>query len=140
MAVPKGRILCTDDDADTRELLTLTLEVEGYEVICTDDALKTIDLIKTEDFDLCLVDNWMPGISGYDLCNQIRQFNTKMPILFYSGDAFESDKQRALDLGAQGYVVKPALDNELVTEVARLIAEAKVAFPVAIVPPTQESL
>ena len=140
MTTPKGRIFCTEDDADTRELLTFTLELAGYEVICTDDALKAIDLIKTEGFDLCLIDNWMPGISGYDLCNQIRQFNTKMPILFYSGDAFESDKQRALDLGAQGYVVKPALDNELVTEVARLIAEAKIAFPVAIVPPIQESL
>ena len=135
MASPKGRILCTEDDPDTAELLTLSLEIAGYEVICSHSAEEAIEQVRSGEFDLCLMDNWMPGISGDDLCKKIRVFNTKTPILFYSGAAYESDKQRAKDAGAQGYLVKPVLADELLAEVVRIIAEAKIAFPVAVVPP-----
>ena len=137
MTAFKGRILCTEDDPDTRELIKLTLELASYEVICSDDPEKTLELLKTESFDLCLMDNWMPGISGEDLCKKIRAFDAKTPILFYSGAAYDSDKARARDAGAQGYLVKPVRESELQAEVVRIIAEAKVAFPVAIVPPDQ---
>ena len=135
MASPKGRILCTEDDPDTAELLTLSLEIAGYEVICSHSAEEAIEQVRSGEFDLCLMDNWMPGISGEDLCMKIRAFDTKTPILFYSGAAYESDKQRAKDAGAQGYLVKPVLADELLAEVVRIIAEAKIAFPVAVVPP-----
>jgi CheY-like chemotaxis protein len=79
-----------------------------------------------------LVDNWMPGLSGQELTRAVRTFNKSTPILFYSGAAFESDKQQARDAGAQGYLVKPTGMSELVEEVAKLIAEAKIAFPVAV--------
>ena len=74
----------------------------------------------------------MPGLSGQELTREVRKFNQRTPILFYSGAAYESDKQEARDAGAQGYLVKPEGINELVAEVARLIAEAKIAFPVAV--------
>ena len=137
MSSPKGRILCTEDDPDTRELISVVLQVAGYEVICTDNPEKALELIQTESFDLCLLDNWMPGISGEDLCKKIRTFDRKTPILFYSGAAYDSDKARAKDAGAQGYLIKPVRESELLAEVVRIIAEAKVAFPVAIVPPDQ---
>ena len=140
MATPKGRILCTDDNEDTRDLLVLILTESGFEVTCTDDPNKVVELIKSKAFDLCLMDNWMPGLSGEDLCKRIRAFDTKTPILFYSGAAYEADKQRAREAGAQGYLVKPVLEGELVAEVVRIIAEAKVAFPVAVVPPGQVEL
>ena len=117
MAVPKGRILCTEDDPDTRELLAVTLSLAGYEVTCSDDAEDAIALIKKEKFDLCLMDNWMPGVSGEDLCKKIREFDTKTPILFYSGAAYPADEKRARDAGAQGYLVKPVMDDALVAEV-----------------------
>jgi DNA-binding response OmpR family regulator len=140
MTSPKGRILCTEDDEDTRELINLTLTFAGYEVICTDNPAKTIDLIKAEKFDLCLMDNWMPGISGENLCIQIREFDSHTPILFYSGAAYESDKQRAREAGAQGYLVKPVMEHELVAEIVRIIAESQHFVPVAIVPPGQSEL
>jgi DNA-binding response OmpR family regulator len=136
-ASSKGRILCTEDDEDTRDLLVLTLSMAGYEVICTDTAAKTLDLLRNEKFDLFLMDNWMPDLSGESLCKQIREFDSKTPILFYSGAAFDSDKQRAMKAGAQGYLVKPISEGELVAEVARIIAESKIALPVAVVPPRQ---
>ena len=70
-----GRILCTEDDADTREMLTILLEAEGYEVVCPADSELALELMKSLHFDLCLLDNWMPGLSGLDLTKRIREFN-----------------------------------------------------------------
>lgn len=137
MVSSRGRILCTEDDEDTRDLLELTLNSAGYEVICSDDADQAVEHIRTGMFDLCLMDNWMPGISGEELCIRIRKLDKKTPILFYSGAAYESDKQRARDAGAQGYLVKPVLERELLQEVVRVIAEARLAFPVSVVSPDQ---
>lgn len=79
MTSPKGRILCTEDDADTRELLIYILNMAGYEVICTDNPHQALDMIKAERFDLCIMDNWLPGLSGEDLCKKIREFDSKTP-------------------------------------------------------------
>ncbi|MFN2513835.1 MAG: response regulator [Pyrinomonadaceae bacterium] len=135
MKSPKGRILCTEDDADTRELIAYELTQAGYEVICTDNAAKALELIKRERFDLCLMDSWMPGVSGDDLCKQIREFDSKTPILFYTGAAYDADKARAYAAGAQGYLVKPSTEDELLDEVIRLIAQSKLIVPITIIPP-----
>ena len=137
MSSPKGRILCTEDDADTRELLVYVLNLAGYEVTCTDSPFKALEMIKAEQFDLCLMDNWMPGFSGEDLCKKIREFDSKTPILFYSGAAYDTDKKRAMNSGAQGYLVKPVPEDTLLTEVARVIAESRRVVPVAVVLPDQ---
>jgi two-component system, chemotaxis family, CheB/CheR fusion protein len=61
MESSKRRILCTEDDADTRELLVLILEAGGYHVTVTESSADALALAKREPFDLLLVDNWMPG-------------------------------------------------------------------------------
>lgn len=135
MPSPKGRILCTEDDADTRDLLVCILEGSDYHVTVTESSTDALSLARREHFDLLLVDNWMPGFSGEELTREVRKFNQSTPILFYSGAAYESDKKGAREAGAQGYLVKPEGISVLVGEVARLIAEAKIAFPVAVVAP-----
>jgi DNA-binding response OmpR family regulator len=137
MAILRGRILCTEDDPDTRDLLNITLTSAGFQVVCTANAEDAINTIKGEKFDLCLMDNWMPGVSGEDLCVKIREFDTETPILFYSGAAYPADRERARAAGAQGYLVKPVLDDQLIAEVIRIIAESRIAVPVAVVPPDQ---
>jgi DNA-binding response OmpR family regulator len=135
MATPKGRILCTEDDVDTRDLIDYVLTGYGFEVICTESTDQAIELAKSQRFDLYLVDNWMPGLSGTTLTEQLRQFDIKTPVLFYSGAAYEADKEAARLSGAQGYLVKPADGDHLIAEVVRLIAEAKIAIPLKIVVP-----
>ena len=129
---PNGRILCTEDDADSRDLLVYILENEGYHVTVTGNSAHALAIAKREAFDLIVVDNWMPGLSGQELTTEIRKFNKSTPILFYSGAAYEADKQEARDAGAQGYLIKPTGISDLVVEVAKLIADAKIAFPVAV--------
>lgn len=129
MVTPKRRILCTEDDPDTRELIILVLTETGFDVKCADTAIEAIDMAKSESFDLYLVDNWMPGLTGPELTRKLREFDPKTPILFYSAAAFESDKENARLAGAQGYLVKPVGFNELASEVGRLITESRPTKP-----------
>ena len=127
MPSPKGRILCTEDHSDTRNMLIALLRQEGYDITCTDNAEQAISLAKTQPFDLFLVDTWLPDCSGVMLTQKIREFDNKTPVLFYSGAGYEADKQNARDAGAQGYLVKPSDPAKLVSEVARLIANPTAA-------------
>ncbi|MDX6289487.1 MAG: two-component system, OmpR family, response regulator [Blastocatellia bacterium] len=132
MPTPKGRILCSEDDADTRDMIVLLLNQYDYEAICAESAEAALEIAKTQPFDLFLVDSWMPGASGTELCEALRKFDQETPILFYSGAAYESDKEAARLAGAQGYVVKPAVGEELINEVVRIIAESKIVKPVQV--------
>jgi|SRR5215213_828652 len=125
MNSPKGRILCTDDHADTRQLIIAILMAEGFDVLCTDNAQETLKLAKSNKFDLYLLDNWLPDIPGPKLTAEIRQFDQKTPILFYSGAGYETDKESARSAGAQGYLVKPVDNEMLIAEVTRLISDSK---------------
>jgi DNA-binding response OmpR family regulator len=126
-AIPQGLRSCTEDDPDTRELIVLTLTNASYEAHCADNALAALAAAKKRRFDLYLIDTWMPGVSGDDLCKTLREFDSVTPILFYSGAASEADKARAFAAGAQGYLVKPRCGEDLVAEVARLITASKAA-------------
>ncbi len=125
MRSTQGRILCTEDDVDTREVIDFVLTQYGYEVVCSISNVHAIELAKTQNFDLYLVDNWMPGLSGTELTERLRQFDQNTPVLFYSGAAYEADEKAARASGAQGYLVKPADGDQLIAEVTRLIAESK---------------
>ncbi len=124
MTFVKGHILYTEDNPDSRDLVIFILKQNGYQVTFAENGTEALTLAKNQDFDLFLVDNWLPGLTGPDLTRYIREFNQTTPILFYSAAAYDSDRQNALDAGAQGYLVKPVAMEELVDEVARLIAEA----------------
>jgi two-component system phosphate regulon response regulator PhoB len=119
------RILCTEDDADTRELITLVLSDNNCEVITTETPALAIQLARATSFDLYLLDNWIPGMSGTELCEALRLFDSQTPILFYSGAAYPKDKAEAYASGAQGYLVKPVDNDELVAEVFRVITESQ---------------
>jgi DNA-binding response OmpR family regulator len=119
------RILYIEDDADTRELVSFLLRQENYEVVVAESPEKALTLAQTVPFDLYMLDNWIPGASGIDLCKGLRSFDSITPILFYSGAAYERDKLEALAAGAQGYLTKPTDNDTLVQEVSRLISEAR---------------
>jgi DNA-binding response OmpR family regulator len=108
-------------DPDTRDLVRLLLGLEGFELVYADNAEQALSLARTSHFDLYLLDNWVPGLAGEDLCRKLRDFDRTTPILFYSGAGYESDKDGAIAAGAQGYVVKPADPDELTAQIHALI-------------------
>lgn len=125
MSPPEASILCTEDDPDNRDLIVMVLKQSGFEVTCAKDGDDAITLARTESFDLYLLDNWLPDISGTTLSLRLRAFDAATPILFYSGAASEADKDAARNAGAQGYLVKPAGGEALIAEVRRLIAMSR---------------
>jgi DNA-binding response OmpR family regulator len=125
MQTDRLRILCTEDDSDTRDLITFVLTRNDCDVVTSETPAQAIELAQSSCFDLYLVDNWMPSMSGNDLCEALRRFDTKTPILFYSGAAYPKDIAEAYACGAQGYLVKPADNDELVAEVFRLVSASR---------------
>src|SRR5215204_641757 len=115
------RVLYIEDHDDTRELVTLVLEQRSYEVVTGSTIASGVALAETQDFDLYLLDSWLPDGSGLDLCKQIRKFDKATPILFYSAAAYEIDREQALKSGAQAYLVKPSHPSELCSMVSSLL-------------------
>jgi len=115
------RVLYIEDHEDTRELVTLVLEQKRFEVV-TGSTIKTgVALAGSEEFDLYLLDSWLPDGSGLELCRQIREFDKATPIVFYSAAAYEIDREQAIKSGAQAYLIKPSHPSELCSLVTSLI-------------------
>ena len=119
------RILYIEDHDDTRELVTLLLAQKSYEVVTGSTIASGVALACAEDFDLYLLDSWLPDGSGLDLCEQIRTFDKSTPILFYSAAAYAADHDLALKCGAQAYLVKPSQPSELCDLVTDLIERSQ---------------
>jgi CheY-like chemotaxis protein len=114
------RILHVEDDADTRALVTLVLESEGWEVLSVDNAKSALEMVGAGGFDLYLIDNWIEGDTGGGLCRRMRAADPHTPILFYSGAVYPTDIEMALASGAQGYLQKPCSPEALVEEILKL--------------------
>jgi CheY-like chemotaxis protein len=117
------RILCVEDHADTRELVIFLLGGHGCDVVAVGDPKEALELARRETFDLYLIDNWLPEYSGITLCRKLRSFDQQTPILFCSGAAYKVDRDTAIASGAQGYLVKPVDNSELIAEVIRLMGK-----------------
>src|SRR5678816_1796687 len=115
------RVLYIEDHEDTRELVTLVLEQKRYEVVTGSTIQSGVALAGSQEFDLYLLDSWLPDGSGLELCRLIREFDKATPILFYSAAAYEMDRVEAIKSGAQAYLIKPSHPSELCSLVTSLI-------------------
>lgn len=115
------RVLCAEDDPDTCEMISALLGLIGCEVVSAHTAVEALYFVKAESFDLYLLDNWLPGGSGVEVCRRIRESGDTSPVVFYSGAGSQVDRREALEAGAQAYLVKPSDIGELVETVRRLL-------------------
>ena len=123
---PRPRVLCVDDDEDSREMLSTLLRFSRIEVRTVATAAEALSLIQAERFDLYLLDVRLPDFDGFELCCRMRIFDPYTPILFFSGAAYEADKERAIAAGADAYVIKPDV-NGLVGSIAQFVFQAESA-------------
>ena len=125
------QLLIVDDDYDTCEMLRVTLGMAGYAVVTVRSRAEALDCLRHSTFDLCILDNWLPYGSGIELCQEIRRFDSKMPIIFYSGAGTKADRQAGINAGAQAYLVKPVVMDKLEQTIARLLenSEKNIAKP-----------
>lgn len=126
MSEVKCLILCVDDHADTPEMLKLLLSESDYLVHTANNIESAMQLAKTHEFDLYVLDNRLPDGSGLELFSKLGQLTPGVPCIFYTGDAYEVHRLEAMAAGAAAYVAKPDVDA-LVEAVHKLLADRECA-------------
>jgi DNA-binding response OmpR family regulator len=119
--VKKSRILIVDDDPAITRFIQPNLEARNNEVLVAADGDQALKMIKQEkNLDLILLDIMMPGIDGFEVCKQIRQFSD-IPILMLSAREGEGDMGRCFACGANAYLTKPFALKELLSQIKTLL-------------------
>ena len=109
------RILIVEDDAELAELLTASLNANGFEAVAAGTGTEAMQLVHDEEFQLVILDILLPDTTGYDLCNRLRgQRRTQSwPILFLTEKRGRDDRLHGLELGVVDYITKPFDMTEL---------------------------
>jgi two-component system KDP operon response regulator KdpE len=128
--VTSATVLIVDDEPQIRRVLRTTLTSHGYAVLEARTGDEALELIRTEQVDLILLDLNMPGRSGVETCREIRATGD-VPIIMLTVRNTERDKVQALDAGADDYVVKPFGSEELM---ARIRAALRRTIPTEALP------
>ena len=115
------RILYVEDHEDTLELVKIILSKNQFDVTTANTLKEGTRLAREKHFDLYLLDLWLPDGEGLELARVIRSRDPVTPIVFFSADAQERDRIKALEAGAQAYLVKPTGPLELCSVVSTLI-------------------
>src|SRR5947209_462839 len=119
-----ANILLIDDDADLTRFLQINLEQSGHRVTCLERAESGPDTLSGGDFDLVLLDNKMPGMSGIDFLAALQQRGLGIPVILMTGHATTNTAIQAMNLGAFDYIIKPLELADLVGELEPLIDKA----------------
>ena len=126
MSEIKCRILYVDDHEDSSEMLKLVLSESDYEVHTARTIDEAIQIAKTHQFDLYVLDKRLPDGSGMDLCRVLNQLTPGVPCIFYTGDAYEIQRQEGLAAGADAYIPKPDVEA-LIETVHKLLSQRECA-------------
>jgi len=111
-------------------MLTNLLERSNYKVVTASSIQAALRLLEKEEFDLYILDKRLPDGSGLDLCKRFTAVTPHVPVIFYSGDAYELHRQEGMFAGAEAYVSKPEIDK-LIETVERLLSEKDCAAAVS---------
>ena len=119
----KSKILVVEDEQDIRDLLVFNLQKNGFNVRAVDNGEKALSLIRTDNFDLILLDLMIPGISGFDLTRILKNDDetSEVPIIMLTAKGEESDIVKGLEIGAQDYITKPFSIKVLVARINKII-------------------
>ena len=118
------RILVVEDEYPVARGLEYGLTRAGFEVLWADTGQRALDLARSRNPHLILLDIRLPDISGFDVCRQLRAEGKRQPILVLTARDEELDKVLGLELGADDYVVKPYSLRELISRIRALLRRA----------------
>ena len=109
-------ILVVDDEPQIRRVMRATLTAQGYAIVEARDGQEALEKLRSERPDLVILDMNMPVMDGLEACREIRA-GSNVPIIMLTVRSAEKDKVRALDAGADDYVVKPFGIQELLARI-----------------------
>lgn len=122
--MPKPKAIIVDDDRDTREMLSLALESEGFEVATAANGLRLIASLQLKRPDIILLDVNMSWIDGFGLCKAVKQNERfrDIPVIFVSGRGEPEDRRKGVEAGAADYFVKPLDLGRLIGRIREIIS------------------
>jgi len=118
------RVLVVEDDAAMAGALSIGLGAEGFAVELASDGVDGLWMASENAFDLIVLDIMLPKLSGYEVCKQLRQAGSTVPILMLTAKDGEHDEADALDLGADDYLSKPFSFVVLLAHIRALLRRA----------------
>jgi DNA-binding response OmpR family regulator len=119
------RILVVDDEQPVQQLLDRTLRSEGYEVVPALDGEQALEEIRTQNFDLVMLDVMLPKLDGFEVCRRVRA-QSSVPIIMLTAKAEEvADRVLGLELGADDYIIKTCSMRELRSRVKAVLRRAR---------------
>ncbi|TVR31620.1 MAG: response regulator [Nitriliruptor sp.] len=121
-----ARVLIVDDDPIILELVVMNFELEGHEVRTAANGPDALDLAGSWSPDAIILDVMMPGLSGFEVCQQLRDepSTAEIPVVLLSARALGRDVEEGLAAGAVAYVTKPFDPLELVEQIEQLVRGA----------------
>ncbi len=113
------KVLVVEDDQSISDLIRMNLEIAGYEVLQAYDGREALDFLDSEGLHIVILDVMLPGMSGFDILQELKRRG--LPVIFLTAREQMSDKVRALNLGADDYMVKPFEAVELIARIAAVL-------------------
>jgi DNA-binding response OmpR family regulator len=123
-----ARVLVVDDEPGIRTAMARGLTAEGMEVVALGDGPSALTAALTGSFDAVVLDIILPGLSGYRVLEQLRAAGVDTPVLLVSAKDGEWDQADGLDLGADGYLVKPFAFVVLVAQLKAILRRRDAAL------------
>jgi two-component system alkaline phosphatase synthesis response regulator PhoP len=117
----RARVLVVDDEAHLADGISENLEAEGYATEVAHDGAEGLDKIRSNEFDLVVLDVMMPKLDGVEVCRQIRRDGRQIPVLFLTVKNEPADRVRGLEAGGDDYLAKPFHLQELLLRVAAIL-------------------
>jgi PAS domain S-box-containing protein len=115
------KVLLAEDSEDNETLVRLYLKKEGAQVTCAHNGLEALDLIRSEDFDIVLMDIQMPLMDGLEATRQLRQKGFQKPILALTAHALKGDVEKSLKAGCDTHLTKPIQGEALIQEIQKRV-------------------
>ena len=116
----KSKIMVVDDEMHIRELVRFYLDKAGFDTIEAANAEEALDIVENQYIDLAVVDIMMPGMGGFELVEQMRQYR-EFPVIMLTAKSQSKDKLRGFSLGIDDYVTKPFDPDELMARVKTIL-------------------
>ena len=123
------KVLIVEDEQSIVDILSFNLTKEGYDTLEALDGPTGLQLALEQNPDLVLLDLMLPGMSGFDVCQKLRQAGSAVPIVMLTAREEEDDKVRGLELGADDYITKPFKNRELMARVKANIRRVSMSAP-----------
>ena len=122
-----ARLLIVDDEPDIYQMICRYAQREGHETVKASDGLEAVELCRTNDFDMIIMDVMMPDMDGFTACKEIRK-EKDIPVLMLSARGTEYDKLFGFEVGIDDYVVKPFSPKELMARVNVIVNRHRPQF------------